>query len=70
MIEDNKDGLSHLIEKELNSNDKILKPDFSQKAGRQTAAPSDRYRWYTVSARWYALSEQALTPMARGFPLS
>ena len=38
MIEDNKDGLSHLIEKELNSNDKILKPDFSQKAGRELLA--------------------------------
>lgn len=35
MIEDNKDGLSHLIEQELNSSDKILKPDFSQKAGRE-----------------------------------
>lgn len=38
MIEDDKDGLSHLIEKELNSNDKILKPDFSQKAGRELLA--------------------------------
>ena len=31
MLEDDKNGLSHLIEKEINSNDKILKPDFSQK---------------------------------------
>ena len=38
MTEDNKDGLSHLIEKELNSNDKILKPDFSQKTGRELLA--------------------------------
>ena len=38
MIEDNKDGLSHLIEKELNSNDKILKPDFSLKTGRELLA--------------------------------
>ena len=38
MIEDDKDGLSHLIEKELNSNDKILKPDFSQKTGRELLA--------------------------------
>lgn len=38
MLEDDKDGLSHLIEKELNSNDKILKPDFSQKAGRELLA--------------------------------
>ena len=38
MIEDNKDGLSHLIEKELNSTDKLLKPDFSQKTGRELLA--------------------------------
>lgn len=38
MMEDDKDGLSHLIEKELNSNDKILKPDCSQKAGRELLA--------------------------------
>ena len=35
MINDDKDGLHHLIEKELSSNDKILKPDFSQRAGRE-----------------------------------
>lgn len=38
MIEDNKDGLSHLIEKEINSTDKFLKPDFSQKTGRELLA--------------------------------
>lgn len=38
MIEDNKDGLSHLIEQELNSEDKLLKPDFNQKAGRELLA--------------------------------
>lgn len=38
MINDNKDGLSHLIEKELNSTDKFLKPDFSQKSGRELLA--------------------------------
>ena len=38
MIEDNKDGISHLIEKELNSTDKLLKPDFSQKTGRELLA--------------------------------
>lgn len=38
MTEDDKNGFSHLIEKELNSNDKILKPDFSQKAGRELLA--------------------------------
>jgi len=38
MIEDDKNGLHHLIEKELNSNDKILKPDFSQKTGRELLA--------------------------------
>ena len=38
MIEDNKDGLSHLIEKEINSTDKLLKPDFSQKTGRELLA--------------------------------
>lgn len=38
MIEDNKDGFSHLIEKEINSTDKFLKPDFSQKTGRELLA--------------------------------
>ena len=38
MIDDDKNGLFHLIEKELNSNDKILKPDFSQKSGRELLA--------------------------------
>ena len=38
MLEDNKDGLSYLIEEELNSNDKFNKPDFSQKAGRELLA--------------------------------
>ena len=36
MIEDDKDGLHHLIEEE--SNDKILKPDFSQETGRELFA--------------------------------
>ena len=35
MIEDDKDGLHHLIEKELNSSDKLMKPDFSKQAGRE-----------------------------------
>lgn len=38
MIEDNKDGLFHIIEKELTSNDKIIKPDFSLKSGREFLA--------------------------------
>ena len=38
MLEDDKNGLSHLIEKEINSNDKILKPDFSHKTGRELLA--------------------------------
>ena len=38
MFEDENNGFSHLIEKELNSTDKILKPDFSQKAGREFLA--------------------------------
>ncbi len=38
MLEDDKDGFSHLIEKEINSNDKLLKPDFSQKTGRELLA--------------------------------
>lgn len=38
MMEDDNNGFSHLIEKELNSNDKMLKPDFSQKAGRELLA--------------------------------
>lgn len=38
MMEDDKNGISHLIEKELNSSDKILKPDFNQKTGRELLA--------------------------------
>jgi len=38
MIENDQDGLHHLIEKELASDEKILKPDFSQKAGREMLA--------------------------------
>lgn len=38
MIEDDKNGLAELIEKELNSPDKILKPDFNQKTGRELLA--------------------------------
>ena len=38
MIEDSISGLSHLIEKEINSNDRILKPDFSSKTGRELLA--------------------------------
>ncbi len=38
MIEDDKQGIADLIEKELNSPDKILKPDFNQKTGREFLA--------------------------------
>ena len=38
MNEDEKTGFAHLIEKELNSEDKILKPDFNQKTGRELLA--------------------------------
>lgn len=38
MTENNDNGFYHLIEKELNTTDKILKPDFSQKAGRELLA--------------------------------
>lgn len=38
MIEDDKNGIADLIEKELNSPDKILKPDFNQKTGREFLA--------------------------------
>ena len=38
MTEEDKNGISHLIEKELNSSDKILKPDFNQKTGRELLA--------------------------------
>ena len=38
MIEDNNDGLSNLIKKEISSTDKIYKPDFSQKTGRELLA--------------------------------
>ncbi len=38
MNEDNNNGFAHLIEKEINSDDKILKPDFNQKSGREFLA--------------------------------
>ena len=38
MNEDDKQGFSRLIEKELRSSDKILKPDCSQKTGRELLA--------------------------------
>ena len=38
MDKDEHNGLAHLIEKELNSEDKILKPDFNQKTGRELLA--------------------------------
>ena len=38
MFDDDKNGIYHLIEKELNSTDKILKPDFTQKTGRELLA--------------------------------
>ncbi len=34
-MEDSTDGLHHLIEQELNSHEKILKPDFSETTGRE-----------------------------------
>lgn len=38
MNENNNLGFSHLIDKEVNSEDKILKPDFNQKSGREFLA--------------------------------
>lgn len=38
MFEDDKSGIYHLIEKELNATDKILKPDFNQRTGRELLA--------------------------------
>lgn len=38
MFEDDKSGIYHLIEKELNATDKIFKPDFNQKTGRELLA--------------------------------
>ena len=38
MNKDNNNGFSHIIEKEINSDDKILKPDFNQKSGREFLA--------------------------------
>lgn len=38
MTEDNKDSFSYLIEKELQNEDKLLKPDFNQKTGRELLA--------------------------------
>lgn len=35
MNTDNTDGISNLISKEINSTDKIFKPDFTQKTGRE-----------------------------------
>ena len=35
MNEDNTHGFSHLIENEIHTNQKILKPDFNQKTGRE-----------------------------------
>src|SRR5574344_955662 len=37
-IESNTDGINGLILKEINSTDKILKPDFNQKTGRELLA--------------------------------
>lgn len=37
-MKDDKEGLSNLINKELNATDKILKPDFTQKTGREFLA--------------------------------
>ncbi len=37
-IENNNDGIYNLIAKEVNSTDKIFKPDFSQKTGRELLA--------------------------------
>lgn len=36
--DNNNDGISRLIDKEVNSTDKIFKPDFSQKTGRELLA--------------------------------
>lgn len=38
MNKENKNELAYLIEKELSSTDKILKPDFNQKSGRELLA--------------------------------
>ena len=38
MIEDDNNGLHNLIEQELHSNDKIIKPDLTQKTGREFLA--------------------------------
>lgn len=38
MMDDDTLGISHLIQKELSSEEKLLKPDFSQKAGRELLA--------------------------------
>ncbi len=38
MTNEQENGLSHLIKKELSSSDKMLKPDFNQKTGRELLA--------------------------------
>lgn len=38
MFKDINDGISHLIEQEINSTEKLLKPDFNETAGRELLA--------------------------------
>ena len=37
-MNEDKKGIAHIIQKEVNSDDKILKPDFNQKTGREFLA--------------------------------
>lgn len=58
-IDDASDGIHNLIEKELNSNDKILKPDFSQKTGRELLA----FYLQTKFKQIMAYDKKASTPV-------
>ncbi|MBQ7127078.1 AAA family ATPase [bacterium] len=59
MLEDDKDNLHHLIEKELNNNDKMLKPDCSQKAGRELLV----FYLQTKFKQLYAFDSKASCPI-------
>ena len=67
MTEDNINGISHLIEKELASNDKILKPDFNQKTGREFLAFYLQSKFKQVLAYDAKLKEPVFTDVKYDF---
>lgn len=60
--ENNNDGISHLIAKEVNSTDKIYKPDFSQKTGRELLA----FYLQTKFKQVLAYDKKAENPLIKG----